>query len=100
MHEHKEALESDPDYLADSTKEREAVRSLSRAAEVADYNAANEILQRGDRVVISRGRSGKGFVGTLFWMKSYGYGSPRVGVKDGSGHVEWTYAKNCDRVVA
>lgn len=65
---------------------------------------ANQV-SRGKRVVVSRGRKvPHGIEGEVFWLKEVNYDpynrpwgkETRIGIKDDSGNVYWTYAKNVD----
>ena len=64
----------------------------------------NEVT-RGKRVVVNRGRKvPHGIEGEVFWLKEVNYDpygrfwgkETRIGIKDDSGNVYWTYAKNVD----
>lgn len=54
----------------------------------------------GKTVKVVRGRTDKGFVGEIFWMREYvGHGYKkyiRVGIRDEGGNVVWGYHRNVD----
>lgn len=55
---------------------------------------------KGDTVLVARGKGDVGFVGELFWMRSAQWGV-RCGVKDKkTDKVSWTYLYNLDRLIS
>ena len=64
-----------------------------------------EKVSRGKVVVVNRGRKvPHGVTGEVFWIRDVNYDpygrewgkETRIGIKDDSGNVYWTYAKNVD----
>lgn len=63
------------------------------------------IVARGKRVIVSHGRKvPHGVEGEVFWLREVNYDpygrswnkEIKIGIKDDSGNVYWTYAKNVD----
>ena len=62
-----------------------------------EVKASPPVYSKGAQVRIVKGKSGVGFVGSVFWTKDGDWGQ-RLGVKDASGRVEWTSSSNVEPV--
>ena len=74
--------------------------SIQLHEEILSLEREDKYISKGDTVVIVKGRKAPvGFTGKLFWMKASEWGM-RVGVKDSSDKVEWTYLSNLSNVAS